>query len=76
MHKITNYWDYNNVIKLLRKCGINEKRQIKIFYWDFFYDGGWYTRDGLLREEARKLIDGITDQEILIGINRCKNGKK
>lgn len=45
------------------------------FYWDF-YDGGWYTRDGLLREEARKLIDGITDQEILIGINRCKNGKK
>lgn len=45
------------------------------FYWDF-YDGGWYTRDGLLREEARKLIDGITDQEILIGINRCKNEKK
>ena len=45
------------------------------FHWNF-YDGGWYTRDGLLREEARKLIDGITDQEILIGINRCKNGKK
>lgn len=45
------------------------------FHWDF-YDGGWYTRDGLPREEARKLIDGITDQEILIGINRCKNGKK
>ena len=45
------------------------------FHWNF-YDGGWYTRDGLLREEARKLIDGITDKEILIGINRCKNGKK
>ena len=45
------------------------------FYWDFFYGCGWYTRDRL-REEARKLIDGITDQEILIGINRCKNGKK
>ena len=45
------------------------------FHWDF-YDGGWYTRDGLPREEARKLIDDITDQEILIGINRCKNGKK
>ena len=45
------------------------------FHWNF-YDGGWYTRDGLPREEARKLIDGITDQEILIGINRCKNGKK
>ena len=45
------------------------------FYWDFFYGCGWYTRDRL-REDARKLIDGITDQEILIGINRCKNGKK
>lgn len=45
------------------------------FHWDF-YDGGWYTRDGLPREEARKLIDGITDEEILSGINRCKNGKK
>ena len=44
------------------------------FYWDF-YDGGWYTRDSL-REDACKLIDGITDQEILRGINRCKNGKK
>ena len=44
------------------------------FYWNF-YGCGWYTRDRL-REEARKLIDGITDQEILIGINRCKNGKK
>ena len=45
------------------------------FYW-YFYDYGWNTLDDLLREEARKLIDGITDQEILIGINRCKNGKK
>lgn len=44
------------------------------FYWNF-YGCGWYTRDELC-EEARKLIDGITDQEILIGINRCKNGKK
>ena len=44
------------------------------FYWNF-YDGGWYTRDSL-REDARKLIDGITDREILIRINRCKNGKK
>ena len=44
------------------------------FYWNF-YDYGWNTLDEL-REEARKLIDGITDQEILIGINRCKNGKK
>lgn len=44
------------------------------FYWNF-YGCGWYTRDELC-EEARKLIDGITDQEILIGINRCKNEKK
>lgn len=44
------------------------------FYWDF-YGHGWYTRDNL-REEARKLIDGITDQEILIRINSCRNGKK
>ena len=44
------------------------------FYW-YFYDYGWNTLDEL-REEARKLIDGITDQEILIGINRCKNEKK
>ena len=44
------------------------------FYWNF-YDGGWYTRDSL-REDVRKLIDGITDREILIRINRCKNGKK
>ena len=44
------------------------------FYWNF-YGCGWYTRDELC-EEARKLIDGITDQEILRGINRCKNGKK
>lgn len=44
------------------------------FYWNF-YGCGWYTRDELC-EEARKLIDGITGQEILIGINRCKNGKK
>lgn len=43
------------------------------FYWNF-YGCGWYTRDGLC-EDARKLIDGITDQEILIGAN-CKNGKK
>ena len=43
------------------------------FYWNF-YDCGWYTRDRL-REDARKLIDGITDQEILIGAN-CRNGKK
>ena len=43
------------------------------FYWNF-YGCGWYTRDGLC-EDARKLIDGITDQEILIGAN-CRNGKK
>ena len=43
------------------------------FYWNF-YGCGWYTRDELC-EDARKLIDGITDQEILIGAN-CKNGKK
>lgn len=43
------------------------------FYWNF-YGCGWYTRDELC-EEARKLIDGITDQEILIGAN-CRNGKK
>ena len=45
------------------------------FYWNF-YDYGWYTLDEL-REEARKLIDSLTDREkMLIGINRCKNGKK
>ena len=44
------------------------------FYWNF-YGCGWYTRDELC-EEARKLIDSLTDREILIGINRCKNGKK
>ena len=43
------------------------------FYWNF-YGCGWYTRDELC-EDARKLIDGITDQEILIGAN-CKNEKK
>lgn len=43
------------------------------FYWNF-YGCGWYTRDSLC-EDARKLIDGITDQEILIGAN-CRNGKK
>ena len=71
-----------NIQKGLFANEVGEISKIKVvdgkiyFYWDFFYDGGWYTRDGLLREEARKLIDGITDQEILIGINRCKNGKK
>ena len=45
------------------------------FYW-YFYDYGWYTLDEL-REEARKLIDSLTDREkMLIGINRCKNEKK
>ena len=45
------------------------------FYWNF-YDYGWYTLDEL-REEARKLIDSLTDREkMLIGINRCKNEKK
>ena len=45
------------------------------FYWNF-YGCGWYTRDELC-EEARKLIDSLTDREkMLIGINRCKNGKK
>ena len=45
------------------------------FYW-YFYDYGWNTLDEL-REEARKLIDSLTDREkMLIGINRCKNGKK
>lgn len=45
------------------------------FYWNF-YDYGWYTMDEL-REEARKLIDSLTDREkMLIGINRCKNEKK
>lgn len=45
------------------------------FYWNF-YGCGWYTRDEL-REEARKLIDSLTDREkMLIGINRCKNEKK
>ena len=45
------------------------------FYWNF-YGCGWYTRDELC-EEARKLIDSLTDREkMLIGINRCKNEKK
>ena len=45
------------------------------FYW-YFYDYGWNTLDEL-REEARKLIDSLTDREkMLIGINRCKNEKK
>ena len=45
------------------------------FYWNF-YDYGWYTLDEL-REEARKIIDSLTDREkMLIGINRCKNEKK
>ena len=45
------------------------------FYWNF-YDYGWNTLDEL-REEARKLIDSLTDREkMLIGINRCKNEKK
>ena len=43
------------------------------FYWNF-YGCGWYTRDEFC-EDARKLIDGITDQEILIRAN-CKNEKK
>ena len=70
-----------NIQKGIFANEVGEISKIKVvdgkiyFYWDFD-DGGWYTRDGLLREEARKLIDGITDQEILIGINRCKNGKK
>ena len=70
-----------NIQKGIFANEVGEISKIKVvdgkiyFYWDF-YDCGWYTRDGLLREEARKLIDGITDQEILIGINRCKNGKK
>ena len=44
------------------------------FYWNF-YGCGWYTRDELC-EEARKLIDSLTDREILIGNNKKKNGKK
>lgn len=45
------------------------------FYWNF-YGCGWYTPDELC-EEARKLIDSLTDREkMLIGINRCKNEKK
>ena len=45
------------------------------FYW-YFYDYGWNTLDEL-REEARKLIDSLTDREkMLIGINCCRNGKK
>ena len=45
------------------------------FYW-YFYGCGWYTRDELC-EDARKLIDSLTDREkMLIGINRCKNEKK
>ena len=70
-----------NIQKGIFANEVGEISKIKVvdgkiyFYWDFFYGFGWYTRDRL-REEARKLIDGITDQEILIGINRCKNGKK
>ena len=70
-----------NIQKGIFANEVGEISKIKVvdgkiyFYWDFFYGCGWYTRDRL-REEARKLIDGITDQEILIGINRCKNGKK
>ena len=45
------------------------------FYW-YFYDYGWNTLDEW-SEEARKLIDSLTDREkMLIGINRCKNEKK
>ena len=70
-----------NIQKGIFANEVGEISKIKVvdgkiyFYWDFFYGCGWYTRDRL-REEARKLIDGITDQEILIGINRCKNEKK